>query len=66
MFLWRPPSCGSPGQLPSLPSLKSGPVYSLCARVRVRACFVVCFLYWTNMVALHVSLAVSDQLIEPC
>ena len=23
--LWRPPSCGGPGQLPSLPSLKSGP-----------------------------------------
>ena len=25
MFLWRPLSCGGPGQLPSLPSLKSGP-----------------------------------------
>ena len=25
LFLWRPPSCGGPGQLPSLPSLKSGP-----------------------------------------
>ena len=25
VFLWRPPSCGGPGQLPSLPSLKSGP-----------------------------------------
>jgi len=23
--LWRPPSCGGPEQLPSLPSLKSGP-----------------------------------------
>ena len=25
LFLWRPPSCGGPGQQPSLPSLKSGP-----------------------------------------
>ena len=25
LFLWRPLSCGGPGQLPSLPSLKSGP-----------------------------------------
>jgi len=24
-FCGRPPSCGGPGQLPSLPSLKSGP-----------------------------------------
>ena len=30
MFLWRPLSCGGPGQLPSLPSLKSGPV---CTRI---------------------------------
>ena len=26
LFLWRPPSCGGPGQLPSLPFLKSCPV----------------------------------------
>ena len=25
LFSWRPPSCGGSGQLPSLPSLKSGP-----------------------------------------
>jgi len=25
LFLWRLPSCGGPGQLSSLPSLKSGP-----------------------------------------
>ena len=25
LFLWRPPSCRGPGQLPSLSSLKSGP-----------------------------------------
>jgi len=29
LFLWRPPGSGGPGQLPSLPSLKSGPGTSL-------------------------------------
>ena len=28
LFLWRPPSCGGRGQLPSLPSLKSGPEHT--------------------------------------
>jgi len=29
LFLWRSPSCGSHGQLPSLPSLKSGPANNI-------------------------------------
>ena len=54
---------GALGNCPVCPPLNPA-LFTAC--VRVRACFVVCFLYWTNMVALHVSLAVSDQLIEPC
>ena len=29
LFLWRPPSCGGRGQLPSLPFLKSGPEHTI-------------------------------------
>ena len=48
-FCVGPPSCGGPGQLPSLPSLKSGPE----RHIVLITCILLCRPIHTKLVAVH-------------